>query len=643
MSVRRVLTEEEEKAVISFYESHSMEETAKEFGFSRDWVGEFLRKKGISRDKSNRMSFAWTKRKQPIDEKEVIAYYLEPNSTKKVREKFGISDKRLNDILKRNNVEKRTKEESHSMRKQTNLIMYGEEYALQSPDIMEKRCKTNLERYGVEYVGASPKIIEKRKNTCIERFGTAFPSSTPEIRKKVETTMIQRFGVRTVFYLPEVEKKKEDAILEKFGGSSPFCSEEIREKSRETMIGRYGVASTMLSKELRGKQAKSASESKLEKRFREFLTNNDFSFEQQVTLCDGDILHSFDFGVYIDGELSILIDCDGLYYHGYNSDHDGKRVNLDADAYRQLLVPNGVKFLVVIEKHEEDAKRELFNLVGMSYDDYIQDIFSWCREVEFPYPSYNDDLLFSSYEKLCKATTEPFYRKARYGDKIMLNFHPSIYKAHKNGCKSPYEAWKDDETLLMCIKNRIVYKGSSLDRSKVLSGLSVTKVAPRVSLFSSYLAKYLINKYLLDYETVFDPFSGYSGRMLGACSNGKKYVGHDINRTTVCETNRLIDFLHLDANVFVKDILEDSGSYECLFTCPPYGEKEIWGEETVFMSCDEWIDECIKRYDCNRYVFVIDKTDRYQKYITEELLNKSHFGSNKELVVVINKEDVRGA
>ena len=56
---------------------------------------------------------------------------------------------------------------------------------------------------------------------------------------------------------------------------------------------------------------------------------------------------------------------------------------------------------------------------------------------------------------------------------------------------------------------------------------------------------------------------------------------------------------------------------------------------TVFKSCDEWIDECMKRFSCKAYVFVVDSTKKYKQYVTETLHNSSHFSKSKEYVVVI--------
>ena len=84
-----------------------------------------------------------------------------------------------------------------------------------------------------------------------------------------------------------------------------------------------------------------------------------------------------------------------------------------------------------------------------------------------------------------------------------------------------------------------------------------------------------------------------------------------------------------------KDIFESTGEYDCLFTCSPYGLKEIWNERETNKYCDEWIDECLQRFKCKRYVFVVDKTEKYKDKIVEEISNKSHFSNAKEYIIVI--------
>lgn len=257
---------------------------------------------------------------------------------------------------------------------------------------------------------------------------------------------------------------------------------------------------------------------------------------------------------------------------------------------------------------------------------------------EFPYPHYSSSQLKEDYENLVNRDYKP---GQKFGTYIANEFHKSIWKASVKGKKSPYEAWHDESLMTKLIKNRLIYSSSPEITPEILRrGFSPSRIAPRVSLFNPALAKYLISKYLNEYDVIFDPFSGFSGRLLGACSLGKKYIGNDIEEDHVRESQSIIDYFGLEGVVGAKDVLESSGVYPCLFTCPPYGGKERWNEKNdlVEKSCDEWIQECMQRFDCERYLFVVDETEYFEDDIVEEIDNSSHMGKGKEYVVLVKKE-----
>ena len=431
-------------------------------------------------------------------------------------------------------------------------------------------------------------------------------------------------------------KVRNENWIKKYGSLDNLWKER-QGKIEGTNIKLYGVPHVMSNPKIKHQQAKSARKSSLEGRFEEFLIQNNFSYIHGYMVEGTPYNHEFDFAIFKEDKLDILVDCDGTYYHGYETDENGKSVNTYIDDYRSQLVPEGVKFLVCLEGEEEKAYSEVLKLINIDYNKYIQEVFDWCREVEFPYPKYKCNILNNSYNSLLKSDINSFSMNARYGMKIIDHFHPSIWKANRDGSISPYEAWQKDDLLIKCIKNRVIYKGCNLDRSKVLAGFSINKIAPKVSLFNPNLAKYIVGKYLSNYKIIFDPCSGYSGRMLGVCSLGKRYIGQDINPETVKESKDIVKYFNLDASVECKNLFEDSGDYECLFTCPPYGSKEKWNQEIKNKSCDEWIEEILSRYKCKEYIFVVDKTEKYLDYIVEELKNKSHFGSNLEYVIKISR------
>ena len=413
-------------------------------------------------------------------------------------------------------------------------------------------------------------------------------------------------------------------MLEQHGVENIMQCDYGKQRYRENFLANHGVENPMQTAEGRKNQAVSARNSSLECSIANWLSLNNIKFQQHYVITKTSLIHEFDFAVFLNDDLKYLIDADGVYYHGYTDDTYSY-----PDQYRMLLVPEGVNFIVVTEYDWEQTLPEYL----LTDVDYKQRLFEWCRSFEFPYPVINN--VEDSFKSLLKSDIDKFSMNARYGQRVIDKFHKSIWNAHKYSMKSPYEAWQDDDLLKKCIDNRIIYKGSNLDPSKILYGFSAGKIAPKVSVFNPYLAKYLISKYLNDYDTIFDPCSGYSGRLLGAVSLNKHYVGQDLNKITVEETNDLIKYFNLDATVSCVDSLKTTGEYDCLFTCSPYRHKELWGQDDYNMSCDEWITNLIQQYKCKDYLFVVDETTLYKDYIVEELTNKSHINSNKEYIVHI--------
>ena len=266
----------------------------------------------------------------------------------------------------------------------------------------------------------------------------------------------------------------------------------------------------------------------------------------------------------------------------------------------------------------------------------IEEYLNLVIETNFPYDNFTDAELIKDYKSLKMSSN----KNSNSGLKILRHFHPSIWRCNRYGYKSPIDAWNDPEIMYKVIENRLKYLKEDLSAYNIRAGLSISKKAPKVSVFKPAAAKYLIEKYLNEYVEIFDPCCGFSGRMLGTCILGKHYIGQDINSVTIKESDEIKDYFKLDADIKVNDSIYDSGEYECLFTCPPYGNKENWHQEIEILSADEWIDVCLKNYKCEAYLFVIDKTEKYKDFVVEEFKNKSYLNENSEQVVFIKNNQI---
>lgn len=533
--------------------------------------------------------------------------------------------------------------------------------------VVEKAKQTYKEKTGYDHNMHNPESKERVKNTTVEKYG-GIGFAVKELADKVLDTYNKEHGTdiekcnMIVHENPELEQQRIKTRIEKNNGSymsddhkrkliqmskepeiikkrintriknnGSYWSVEMTEKSKQTSLEKYGYEYWSSNPENYEKTLKNRLNknngylSKAEKKFAEMLKNRHIDFKYNYVLNK----KHWDFAIFNNGTLDILIEIDSEYNHGLMKDADGKHVRGEQDFKRFSKINDNIKFLVIDSKRIDEGIKETINLMGINYDNFIQKIIELCN-TDFPYPSYDEKRMLEDYERLCRFDNI----KATLTYSLITNFHKSIWHCHVKNKPSPYEAWYNKDLLKKCIENRFIYK-SVLSSQNVLNGFNICKIAPKISLFNPNIAKYLIKKYLNNYQIVFDPFSGYSGRMLGCCSLNKKYIGQDVNEITINESVEIKNFLHLDSELSCKDIFESSGEYDCLFTCPPYGDKENWNQVIKNISCDQWIDECLKRFKCKNYLFVVDNTEKYKNNVVEEICNKSHFGLNTEKIILI--------
>ena len=308
-------------------------------------------------------------------------------------------------------------------------------------------------------------------------------------------------------------------------------------------------------------------------------------------------------------------------------------------------------------------------------DKYFDREWEWVKNHDLPesteFPT-SDKMMENEIKTLVKEQ-----KSFKTRSPIIKKFHPSALKASREGHLSPFDGWKhlqeDKDAFrkfylkrLRCSDWYNEYKKGKEDYKAHWSLLLESKIPPfiyciglttsgkymNVSMFKPHCARYLVKKYLNNYSEVFDPFSGFSGRLLGTVACNKKYIGRDLSQTVINESIELIKFaspvfskmgINPDYDMKQGDVTQNTGKYQCLLTCSPYGGKhggiERWdGVPDSDNSCDDWIDICLKNYECDRYVFVTDDNiQKYKPYVKEELQNTCHWGSNKEYVVVIDK------
>lgn len=508
---------------------------------------------------------------------------------------------------------------------------YGTDSNMRS-EIGKAEYKKSIElKYGVDHIWKVKDIHEK----CIETAHVKNPLDPFNSKKRLLNTDMNLRNEKISKSLREMDSEKKQKIYENVKNSrirnnGAYWTDVMKNKSENTCIEKYGYRNWICNPDNYRKTLKNRLDknggylSKSEKMFSEMLNNRGIEFKYNY-YYNG---KHWDFVIFKDNKIELVIEIDGEYNHGLLNDPDGKHVKGDNDHERFLKLDN-VKFLVIDSKNIKNGIKETINMLDMNYDEFIDNIVEQCN-IDFPYPEYSMKRMNDDYNRLCKYDN----LKGKQTYSIITNYHRSIWKCNLKNKKSPYDAWYDKSLLRKCIENRFIYK-SVLSTQNILNGFNICKLAPRISLFNPNVSKYIVKKYLNEFNEVFDPFSGYSGRMLGVCASGKQYIGQDINEKTVNESNKIINDFKLNAKVYVKDIFKSNGVYECLFTCSPYNDKENWGQDIKNLSCDEWIDICLKNFKCKKYIFIVDHTNKYKDNIVETINNKSHFNENNEKVILI--------
>lgn len=456
--------------------------------------------------------------------------------------------------------------------------------------INNKRTNTCLERYGVTNGGAT--VLANQKKSIAYHNLTS--EEVIQRKQKRQETCQERYGVSSVMQLDEFKEKSLNALRGHFENSSDFNRRNIFEYDGIFFDSSFELYYYIWATET-GKN----------------ISRTDTAFEYFVDGTKHYYIPDFNVdGEYVEIKGRHLINENGDWTNPFTDNKDLLEV------YKHKGICARQHGVVVISDISEQKE-----FVDNKYTKQFVPLFR--KHLDFPY--LNPDL------------------KDLSDLGLIHHFHKSVYEANRKGFLSPVDAWKDKDLIKKSAVNRLQYVGSCTPQN-VLQGFNVAKIAPKVSVFSPTLAKQLIEEYVEE-PIIVDPFSGFSGRLLGALKCGKQYVGYDLNEKHVEESNEILTYLnkHESASVECKDLLTSEPTQldsTALFTCPPYNDKEHWNTDDVNLSCDEWIDKCLEKYKCSTYLFVVDKTEKYKQFVVDTLKNRSHFNTNFEYVILIKQHDL---
>ena len=331
---------------------------------------------------------------------------------------------------------------------------------------------------------------------------------------------------------------------------------------------------------------------------------NSYYLKNEYLVRNNNVTHCWDYAVFEDDKLCMLIDLDGAYFHADICDYDGLHSKEGYDEKRGLSIPDGVKWCIIYENNLKRSFEYMCSLLNLSYEEFINKRFNEYRSMPFPYPEYRDVKLLKSYHDLCKLNCDDKYHKSlnvntRIGDRIIQHFHRSLYD-------NIIDTWRSDSMLRDMIRNHYLIH-SYLNKNKILQGFNIYEPAQCVYMLSAGKAKMIMHRYLNEYDEVFDPCYNYGGIMLACISMNKRYVGICNDDIQHRECNNILSFLRGNGIQYKVSFNDTRNEYQCLI---------------AELNDDTQLDEYLSTYKCNRYLFIVNNIERYVDKIVDEFDNK---------------------
>lgn len=223
----------------------------------------------------------------------------------------------------------------------------------------------------------------------------------------------------------------------------------------------------------------------------------------------------------------------------------------------------------------------------------VEPLFNFFRKQGWVYPD-NTSNLKKSYLKLCNwnpdlSSTELFNNSSLATD-ICKFFCHKFYEATEVGQPTMKEIFNDDEKLKYLIKNRLGFdwwdkedndETFNISFRMLIQGMRSSRLVPSISIFKPNIAKYMYMKYSNEGDTVYDYSAGWGGRMLGATSSNRKYIG--VDPLTIDELTKIVnyyDFKNVQLiNCGSENFKLKENSVDFSFSSPPYFNQEYYSSD----------------------------------------------------------------
>jgi hypothetical protein len=228
-------------------------------------------------------------------------------------------------------------------------------------------------------------------------------------------------------------------------------------------------------------------------------------------------------------------------------------------------------------------------------------IYKWVRNKKSLDYRYTDEQCKRELINLTKSV--PSYTTYPTRNRIVHTYQPHFFDKER-------KLWSNKSIRNKLIENRTKYlnKTEFSDR-EILRGFKISGIHIGFSHFSPlWFVKFIKDNNI---KSVYDPCGGWGHRMIGASICDIDYIYNDKWDKTFEGCKRMSDFLDFDCIMYNEDCttFTPTGDYECIFTCPPYDNVEIYNDEVIADYNKFLVDmfKCSIKESVNTIAIVINK------------------------------------
>ena len=554
----------------------------------------------------------------------------------------------MSDPIVRQKVSEKTKQATDKI-KERNLEKYGVEWTTQLDSTKEKFKKTMISRYGVDSAMKSDQIREKHKQSMKNNLGVEYAVQSSDIQSKIKQTNIERYGVVCPLQQDLVKEKaiknawskksrdkREQTCTDRYGVSHNLKREEVQAKAhtpeinakrlkstRQTILEKYNVTCGYLLPEVREKALKNAHSPEAELKRIETMKNHISNAEKlfielanlhglEIEMQHYDDKYPYLCDFYVKS-LDLYIEVNAFWTHGGHWFDKNSQIDIDilnkwkskkSKFYdnaiytwtdldvrkRSIAKENNLNYITLWTLSDINAWFLLDCPIGKDYNE----LYSWYK----PRVLHNE-LAFSDITKINKNVKycqfNVFYEKE-------LDFW------NKN---SKYNNSQLNEQLML-YENRLKYINKSysqLSDLEIIRGLNISGKVRSYTVFNKVGMTTFIEKYKP--TAIYDPCAGWGERLLICANHNIDYYGYDINKKLKVGYNKIINHFGLTKQKFSTEVQGNIYKYDCLFTCPPYWNTEIYtkdgAENLNYKDFLNWWKQIISKSNCSLIAYQINQ------------------------------------